>query len=160
MVGLLEDVSRSIPLGFVPDSRIVLLGEPPQTSADGFPRLDLDAERRLGRLLRALAAEQLLRSAQDISDGGLAVALAECCFVHQIGAHIEVDGDVALYSEDQGRAIVSCGAQQLERVLALASQHGVPAEAIGSTGGERLILGTSINVNVNELNAIWEGGLA
>jgi hypothetical protein len=55
---------------------------------------------------------------------------------------------------------VSCGAEQLHEVLALARQHGVRAEDIGSTGGEWLSIGTSINEHVPELKAVWEGGLA
>ena len=60
--------------------------------------------------VRALAARRLLRSAQDISDGGLAVALAECAMLGGVGATIEIQDrpEVALFSEDQGRAVVGC----------------------------------------------------
>jgi phosphoribosylformylglycinamidine synthase II len=161
MVGLLEDVTCAVPVGFVDDSRIVLLGEPAQSAvSDVFPRLDLGAEQKLGGLLRALAERRLLRSAQDISDGGLVVAIAECCFVNGIGARAEIDGDIELFSEDQGRAIVTCGEEQLDAVLALAGQRGVAARKVGTTGGERLVIGASLDHSVRELKAAWEGGLA
>src|SRR5579859_5399005 len=141
MVGLLEDVSLAISAAFAPGCSVILLGEAPrglgasEYAGDGaFPRFDLGAERRLGHLLRALARQRLLRSAQDVADGGLAVALAECALLGSTGASVHmladlqagtvpdvtqgdlqlraVSGDassrteVALFSEDQGRAVV------------------------------------------------------
>jgi phosphoribosylformylglycinamidine synthase subunit PurL len=149
------------------------LGAPPETlgaseyaaiihgDADGvFPKFNLDAERRLGTALRALAAQGLLRSAQDISDGGLAIALAECCFPSGIGARIDLDGDaeVVLWSEDQGRAIVTCRADDLDVVLRIARDEKVEAKRIGTTGGDRLEIGGWINASVEELRAVWEAG--
>jgi phosphoribosylformylglycinamidine synthase len=175
MVGLLEDVERRVPLGFVDDSRIVVLGEPPaalgaseywavleRDVGGAFPRFDLDAERRLGHALRELAARRLLRSAQDIGDGGLAIALAECCFVHGVGATLDVlDGplDVALFSEDQGRAVVTCAPTDEAALLEAARQHGVAARVVGWTGGDRLRLGRAIDASVAELRSAWEASL-
>jgi phosphoribosylformylglycinamidine synthase subunit PurL len=173
MVGLLDDVERSVPLGFFDGAVIVQLGAPPETlgaseyaaiihgDAGGvFPKFNLDAERRLGTALRALAAQGLLRSAQDISDGGLAIALAECCFPNGIGARIDLDGDaeVVLWSEDQGRAIVTCRAEDLDVVLRIARDEKVEAKRIGTTGGDRLEIGGWINASVEELRAVWEAG--
>jgi phosphoribosylformylglycinamidine synthase subunit PurL len=166
MVGLLADVTKAIPLGFVRDATIVLLGHPPtrlgasEYRARGdFPSFDLGAEVRLSRLLRALIAQRLLLSAQDVADGGLAIALAECCFVHEVGATVMLGGATDLFSEDQGRAVVTCRPSARDLVLRLSVEHEVPAAAVGVTGGDRLRLGDSLNERVLDLKAIWQAGL-
>jgi phosphoribosylformylglycinamidine synthase len=166
MVGLLEDVTRAVRLGFPTGCRIVLLGRAPERLSASelwpegpFPYLDLDQERRLGDLLRALAARRLIGSAQDVSDGGLAVALAECCFASGVGAHLQPTTQAELFSEDQGRAIVACCDEEVADVLQLATHHGVPAEPIGWTGGGRLIVDDSIDTPLEELRREWEAGL-
>jgi phosphoribosylformylglycinamidine synthase len=166
MVGLLEDVSTAVPTGFSANTTIIILGTQPselgasEYAGDGtFPRFDLDAERRLGQLLRVLAARRLLRSAQDVADGGLAVALAECALVGGIGAALDgtnVD-ELQLFSEDQGRAIVTCQPEDLAAVLAQAAEHGVAAQTAGATGGSLLEIGDALNVSMDALRTAWEG---
>jgi phosphoribosylformylglycinamidine synthase len=159
MVGLLEDVSLAVPLGFVQNATVVLLGEPATPwSAARFPRFDLQAEVRLARLLRGLIGERLLLSAHDVSDGGLAIALAECCFASDVG--VTCEGATDLFSEDQGRAVVSCRPMYVESVLRMAAAHGVEAAAIGRAGGERMILGDVVDELVHDLKGIWEAGVA
>jgi phosphoribosylformylglycinamidine synthase subunit PurL len=166
MVGLLEDVTRAVRLGFPPGCRIVLLGRRPEQLSAGelvangpFPWLDLTAERHLDNLLRALAARRLIGSAQDVSDGGLGVAVAECGFASGVGARVRPMTEAELFSEDQGRAVVTCCDEEVSDILQLASQHEVPAEPIGWTGGERLIIGDAIDAPLDELRHIWESGL-
>jgi phosphoribosylformylglycinamidine synthase subunit PurL len=157
MVGLLEDVSTAIPIAFTEHATIVLLGEPGGPPGPAFPRFDLDAEVRLTRLLRELIAQRLLLSAQDVSDGGLAIALAECCFVRGVGAQVDVDA--AWFSEDQGRAVVSCRAGATDHVLQLAVRHDVAAAVIGRVTGDRLRLGHAVDEAVADLKTIWEAGV-
>ncbi|TMF01960.1 MAG: phosphoribosylformylglycinamidine synthase subunit PurL, partial [Chloroflexi bacterium] len=149
MVGLLEDVSLAVPTGFRPGCALVLLGNLPidigasEYAGEGaFPTLDLAAELRLGQLLRALAARRLLCSAQDLSDGGLAVAIAESVLLGGTGATLTVDGqpEIGLFSEDQGRAIVTCQPEAAGTVRSLAERYGVVATVVGETGGDRLIV--------------------
>jgi phosphoribosylformylglycinamidine synthase len=166
MVGLLDDVSRSVGAGFRgPGDVVVLLGEPPRALSAGeylgdgpFPRLELEAERRLCALLRELIGDGLLRSAQDVSDGGLAVALAECALLGDLGATLQLGeaSEVQLFSEDQGRAVVTCAPERVAAVLRRAAAHGVPAEAVGHTGGDRLRIGTAIDQRLDELRRAWE----
>jgi phosphoribosylformylglycinamidine synthase subunit PurL len=165
MVGLLEEVGRAVPAGFVPMTQIVLLGEPPNSVGAGehagdqsFPRFDLEAEARLGRLLRELAACGLLRSAQDVADGGLAVALAECALIGGTGATLEVIGspEVMLFSEDQGRAVVTCWPEHVGEVFELAARHHVQASVGGTTGGFRLEIGDAISLGLDELREAWD----
>jgi len=166
MVGLLEDVSLAVPAAFSPGHSVILLGDPPSSlgaseyGGDGtFPRFDLRAERSLCTLLRELATQRLARSAQDIADGGLAIALAECALSGSTGASVHISGtsEVALFSEDQGRAVVTCRPEDVGRVLDLAATHRVAASVVGSTGGDRLKLGGAVSVSLDELRQAWEG---
>jgi len=111
------------------------------------PAIDLDAEKRLIDCLVALATEGVLESAHDISDGGLAVTLAESCFAglatrhsplatsSSLGANVNLRDDApaefALFSERGARAIVSLAPESLAAVLAIARQYGVAAREIG-----------------------------
>jgi phosphoribosylformylglycinamidine synthase II len=165
MVGLLDDVSLAVGAAFQSACTILLLGDPPdylgasEYAGDGqFPRFDLEAERRLGDVLRALVGRRLLRSAQDVADGGLAVALAECALLGNTGATVEVAGppEVVLFSEDQGRAIVSCDQRDSTVVVDLASAGGIAATKIGSTGGDRVRIGGVVDLSLAELRAAWD----
>jgi phosphoribosylformylglycinamidine synthase len=167
MVGLLEDVSLAVPTGFVPDSVVMILGRTPESLGASeylpenqrFPRFELDAERRLQTLLRDLAARRLLRSAQDVADGGLAVALAECAMLGGGGAILQLDQpsmEVALFSEDQGRAVVSCAREAVEAVIQLAGQHGVAATVIGTIGGTHLEVNDALRLSVDQLRQAWD----
>jgi phosphoribosylformylglycinamidine synthase subunit PurL len=133
-------------------------GDPP--SAELFPWFDLADERRLGACLRALAARRLLRSAQDVADGGLAIALAECALLGGCGATLHLDGspdtEVMLFSEDQGRAVVTCEPAHADALLALATEHGVATTVAGATGGERLVIDESIDLPLEALREAWD----
>jgi phosphoribosylformylglycinamidine synthase len=165
MVGLLEDVALVVPTAFGPGRAVVLLGEPPvalgagEYAGDGpFPRFDLASESRLAHLLRALAAERLLRSAQDVSAGGLAVALAECVLLGAAGATLQLSGppEVALFAEDQARAVVTCAHEDVPTVLRLAGSSGVPAAVAGETGGGRLRIDGLLDVSIERLRSAWD----
>jgi phosphoribosylformylglycinamidine (FGAM) synthase-like enzyme len=160
-------VTLTVPAGFVVNTRVILLGQPPTTLSAGeyrpdattFPRFVLEEERRLGDLLRDLASRRLLRSAQDVADGGLAVALAECALLGDTGATLQLPGgpEMMLFSEDQGRAVVTCLPDNVDEVLALAANRSVPATDVGSTGGDRLVIGDLVNVELARLRTAWEG---
>jgi phosphoribosylformylglycinamidine synthase len=111
------------------------------------PEIDLDAEVALQGLVLGLAREGLLQSAHDVSDGGMAATLAECCALgaEPVGAKVElpaeasaVDALAALFGEAPSRVVVSVAAGTKDRVLARAKDAGVPATILGSTGGDRL----------------------
>ena len=156
-VGLLEPWHRHAPSHFCePALAIVLLGETREElggsewlalrrgiEAGSPPVVDLDHEKRLHRLLEQGVAAGLIRSAHDVSDGGLAVALCECSFgAETIGAEVELAGslrpEVLLFGESTGRVVVSTSSPDV--LLAAAQESGVPAAAIGETGGERLCI--------------------
>jgi len=159
VVGLLEDASKALSSWFQHESDAVyLLGVTREDlggselvqalhgrAAGRPPRLDLGAEKRLHELMAEAAARDVLRSAHDPSDGGVAVALAECCFRgEQVGRGGRYDlppglrPDVLLFSETPSRMIVTT--RDDARLQELARRHGVPCARLGAVGGERLTL--------------------
>jgi phosphoribosylformylglycinamidine synthase len=120
VLGVIDDVRRRLPSAF-------LGGRP--------PAVDFARERALAALLQAAGTEGLLESAHDLSEGGLAQALVECCLGHDIGARVDLPPDVppfvALFSESTGRAIVSLPPTDEDRFLELSGAHGVPSTRLG-----------------------------
>jgi phosphoribosylformylglycinamidine synthase len=111
------------------------------------PEIDLDAEAALQGLDLGLAREGLLQSAHDVSDGGMAATIAECCTVgaEPLGAKVDlpaegsvVDALGALFGEAPSRVVVSVSAATKDGVLGRAKDAGVPAVVLGTTGGDRL----------------------
>jgi len=133
------------------------------------PAMDLAAEKRLIECLVALAGEGAILSAHDVSDGGLAVTLAESCFgTEGLAAEISLEGDepaeTALFGERGARAVVSLSPASLARVSAIAAQYKVNAQRIGTvTRGEFRIQHNGASVvsgDVNSLRKAWSESLA
>ncbi|MBI2777860.1 MAG: phosphoribosylformylglycinamidine synthase subunit PurL [Chloroflexi bacterium] len=196
VVGLLEDVELRIGPAFVAaDDVVLLVGEATPGLAgseyaalagaaaeDGPPSLDLDRERDLQAFARAAAARGLAASMQDVSGGGLAVALAECAMWGRIGAalrlHVSHSPAVDLFGESPSRLVVTTRPRHAPALELLARQHGLPVEAIGRTGGDRLVIELAgagatgaaeergsrvadpIDVALADLTHTWEHGLA
>jgi phosphoribosylformylglycinamidine synthase len=100
------------------------------------PALDMELEKRVQAAVREIAAAGLAESAHDVSDGGLAVALAECCLgTAGIGAQVDLDSDlrpeILAFHEGPSRILVSTS--QPAAVAAIALAHGVPAPVVGVT---------------------------
>lgn len=127
------------------------------------PRLDLGREARLAELLRVLAFNHWIVTAHDLSEGGLAVTLAESCFDRGIGVRLQVPlTPTALFSETQARAIVACAPEHLEGVLRAAEKAGVLAREVGETGGSELLVradGGEIRADVATLRQRWATAL-
>ncbi len=182
VVGLIEDATRVVSRTFKQaGDDIVLLGEgygelggsEYLKTIHGLvqgqpPDLDLGKERSLITLLTRAAAAGLLQSAHDCSDGGIAVTLAECAFdTQEIGLTVDLPqaGDDAstLFGESASRAVVSVTAANLQALLQLAAGLGVPAQAIGRTGGSRITMRVgghpSIDCTVAEAEQVWTHAL-
>jgi len=173
VLGVIDDVTRRTPSRFAePAQRVYVLGET-RDELDGSewahvvhghlggrpPRVDLAAEKALAGLLTAGVG--LLTSAHDLSEGGLAQALAEAAMVSGIGARVAVEGDpfVALFSESTARALVTVHREDGEALVRLAAEHGVPLTEIGVTGGDVLAVEGQFEVPVAELKAAWTATL-
>jgi phosphoribosylformylglycinamidine synthase len=167
VLGILDDASRVMKIGFRAAGDVILLldgaisangtqhAAPLQKAEQSFssseyakriggivagepPAIDLAAEKRLIDCLVALAAEGQVRSAHDVSDGGIAVTLAESCFAgtgSAKGASVKLDDEVpaelALFGERGARCVVSAAAENVGVVLATARQYGVEGREIG-----------------------------
>jgi phosphoribosylformylglycinamidine synthase len=108
------------------------------------PPLDLDAEADLHTLLAVLAERELIRSANDVSDGGIAVVLAQAGFPLEIGSTVEQEQSLmihplfGLFAEPASTMLVTAHPSQVAEIEDLADQYGYFAARIGSTGGDRL----------------------
>ncbi|WBB78144.1 phosphoribosylformylglycinamidine synthase subunit PurL [Micromonospora sp. WMMD882] len=187
VLGILDDVAERVPMGFDPrpageHDLIFLLGET-RTELSGSewawvthghlggvpPKVDLDAERALAELLAEAARVGHLRSAHDLSDGGLAQGLVEACLRRGVGAQVAVPERftggsmpfVYLFSESAGRALVSVPRGHEKAFTALAAERGVPVEPIGVTAptGAALEVRGQFQVGLDELRAAYTGTL-
>jgi len=191
MVGLVEDTRKLITPGFKNEGDVIaLLGESRGDLSPGeyahavlgrttaeiidhtdCPRVDLELERRLHDVLLRLASNCLLRSAHDCSDGGLAVAIAECCFSslnhNAVGADIDLPNgtglraDELLFGETPSRVVISFSPDSLERVRDATKE--LPFEIIGRVAGDDLTMkidgAEQLRSPVAELEAIWANAL-
>ena len=129
----------------------------------GTPTVDLTAEARLHEAVLRANDEGLLLSAHDCSDGGLAVALAECCLLGAYGfaGDIAIEGrlDAALFGEGQGRIVVSARTEAAERLQALAEEVGLPLTRLGTTTEDTTLRYGPIDADLADVREAWESGL-
>jgi phosphoribosylformylglycinamidine synthase len=133
------------------------------------PSLDLDAESDLHTLLAILAKRKLLCSACDVSDGGIAVALAQAAFTRNIGATIEQDPSLmvhplfGLFAEPASTLIVTTDPSNVSAIAKLAGEYSYMAARIGATGGNRLEISvygdTLVSAPLADLRKIWSSSL-
>jgi phosphoribosylformylglycinamidine synthase subunit PurL len=177
VLGVHDDVRRRLSIGFAAGSDgapIVLLG----STGDEFggsawaqvvhghvggrpPRVDLPAEQALAAVLADAAAAGVLTAAHDLSDGGLAVALAESCLRGGLGARVTLPGDpfTFLFSESAARAVVAVRPGAEAEFARLCAERGVPAETIGTVGGRDLDVADCFTVPLDELAGVHRGTL-
>jgi phosphoribosylformylglycinamidine synthase len=133
------------------------------------PSLDLDAESDLHTLLGVLAERKLMRSARDISDGGIAVALAQAAFANNIGAIVEQEPSLmvhplfGLFAEMASTVLISTDPSNISAIEKLAGEYSYLAARIGSTGGDKLEISVYsdalISAPLKELKTIWASAL-
>ncbi len=180
VVGLLDDLDKSARPGFQDDGDIlVLLGETREElggseylrTIHGLergrpPGIDLEREKGVQEVCREAIGRGLVRSAHDLSEGGLAVCAAECCLLSgkKIGCVIEIEDkirpDALLFSESQSRILVSTAAPLLPQLLKLAEERDIPARAIGQAAGKKLIIRQDgreiVSLPVEKLYETWK----
>lgn len=175
ILGVIEDVTRRTPSGFqAAGEHVFVLGETREELSGSEwahvvhghlgglpPQIDLGAERTLSTLLVEASRDSVVTSAHDLSDGGLAQALAESSFRNGVGVSVALPGDpfVALFSESAARAIVTVTTDNADRLVALAEKHGVAVTPIGQTGGDSIAVEGQFEVAVAELRAAWAATL-
>ena len=156
-VGLLRDWTKSATIAFKGSGDVILavgtrrghlgqslwLREVHGREEGPPPRVDLDAEKKAGDLVRTAILAGQLTAVHDVSDGGVAVTLAEMALAGNIGAMIDrkqpFDCAGSFFAEDQGVYVVTVDDAALLDFLAAAQDAGVEVEPLGRTGGKRLI---------------------
>ncbi len=190
MVGLIEPAERAMTQWFKQEGDAIILLGSTKDDLGGTeylkilhsreqgspPYLSLEAEKALHGCVLTLIREGRVQSAHDCSDGGLAVALAECCISgrdRSIGGVVKLRSphlrrDSLLFGESQSRVVLSVPDDQRKAVLKAAAEFGVPAEVIGTVGGDRLVIdvadarsgaGCNVNLGVAVLYDRWANSL-
>ncbi|MFQ5780750.1 MAG: phosphoribosylformylglycinamidine synthase subunit PurL [Nitrospiria bacterium] len=186
MVGLVEDVRKGLTAGFKGSGeKIVLIGETRDelggseylrtlhSQERGYPPiLHFEKEKGVHEVVLAAAGEELLTSAHDCSEGGLAAALAECCLLPSasVGAIITLEQtpirmDALLFSESQSRVIVTVKEDHLQRLQQLIEERSLPFSVLGVTGGTALEVRVRdcpdriIHLSLEEMREVYSKGL-
>src|SRR6266850_3606661 len=180
MVGIIEKIGRVITPWFKSAGDVVVMLGRTREELGGSeylqwlhgltrgtpPWIDLKMEQAVQRCCLEAIDQGILRSAHDISDGGLAVALAECCIGGpekplgvRVQAHEMIRADALLFSESQSRIIVSLKEEDMGRLQEIGTRHNVPVQQIGVVGGTRFSIQPLVQLPVEELKSIWSNGL-
>jgi phosphoribosylformylglycinamidine synthase subunit PurL len=195
VVGLLEDVATLVGPAFTRAGDVILLvglatpglgaseyARIAGTAAeDGPPALDLEREAAVQAFVRDAIGRGLVESAQDVSAGGFAVALAEAAIWGELGAHVRLpvtsSPAVDLFGESPSRLLLGARPEHVAELADLAAARDLPIEAIGTVGGDRLLVdlagagatgaaeergsrvADSIDVAVTDVRHAWQHGL-
>jgi phosphoribosylformylglycinamidine synthase II len=180
VVGIVEDVSRAVSPGFKnKGDAVVLLGEnKEELGASEYlkclfnkekglpPQIDLKEEKNVHELCLEAISRGIIESAHDVSEGGLAVCLAECSFLSpkKIGFALKLQdkirGDALLFGETQSRIVVTAKKQNVQKLLNLAKKRKVKAAVLGETKGERITIShlgqKIIDIPVDKAYRAWK----
>jgi phosphoribosylformylglycinamidine synthase len=187
MVGLVEPVERTCHSTFRAAGDVIALVGSLQGEVGGSeylsaelgeeagrpPALDLAREKAVQETVRRAIRAGLLSSAHDCSDGGLAVALAESCMMHEVPADgstpawigcavripFPVRKDFVLFGEDASRILVSLPKENAARFVELAQACGAPVIRLGAVGGDRLEIQGALSVPIEDLARAWRDGI-
>lgn len=176
MVGLVEDLNHITTSYFKDEGDIIyLLGEDKEelggseylkiihniVSGD-CPEIDLDKEKKLQESILSLIRNGLIKSAHDISEGGIVSALAECCIINQekqIGCEVEIPiksrVDFTLFSESQSRIIVSISNSNQKDFELKLSEAEIPFYKLGFVIGKSMIIKNVFEISLEELSDIY-----
>ena len=172
-VGLVDDVATTASLPFkAPGEDILLVGGAPEwlgrsawlsvvagREEGAPPPVDLTAERRNGEFVLSLIRGGRVSAVHDLSDGGLAVALAEMAMAGGIGASVEAEDGLShafFFGEDQARYVLTCPPGETAAIAGEAKRLDVPLARIGATGGESLKLGGAAPLGLAALVRAYE----
>ena len=184
MVGLVKDTDKIVTSWFQdPGDLVILLGGAIEEDIGGSeylktthgiidgepPSVDLHKEKRLAKMLIACASQSIIKSAHDISEGGLAVALAECCFNPDgtrgvLAKALDTNenslrSDLFLFSETQSRVITSINDENWRKIKEIAGDYSIPVLLIGVvTDDDRFCIENSVDMRISEVHDAWSGG--
>jgi phosphoribosylformylglycinamidine synthase subunit PurL len=181
MVGLVHDVDHITTQAFKAEGDVIFLLGVTKAEIGGSefqyavfnitegrpPEIDLATERLVQGAVLGAIQQGLVASAHDLSEGGLAAALAEACFDRGLGAQVEwtpnLRPDLALFSESQSRILLSSKPERADELANWLSEQGVPVQRLGKVGGDRLTIrvagNTAIDAAVAELREEWRNAI-
>ena len=174
MLGLVERMVRRPPgVGLVENGRLLLLGRPDATELAGsswadarghrggtMASLDYEAHATLAELLAVIVGEGLVEGVHDVSEGGLAVALAEMAVRSGVGFRVTgIGGHAGLFSEAPSRAVICARPEQAADVVRRAADAGVAATLLGGSGGDRLVLEGLVDVGLDVATRRWRDAI-
>ncbi len=176
MVGLVEDLNHITTSYFKDeDDLIYLLGEDKEELggseylkiihnkvAGDSPELNLNIEKKLQDTLLGLIRDGMIKSAHDISEGGIGAALAECCIINQdkqIGCEVEIPlksrKDFSLFSESQSRIIISVSQKTRTKLEEILKNQKLEFYYLGKVGGDKMLIKDYFKVSITELSDIY-----
>ena len=179
MLGLIEDLAHVRQSGFVDEGNfIILLGNlggcvggseylnliHGRVEGD-VPNIDLEYEKMVQDSVLEGIRQGVIKSAHDISDGGLAIALAECCIAggNNLGANIvisrKIRDDELLFGETQSAIIVTISESDLMRIEEVSGKFQIPCETIGKVSGNSLSINSFFDIAVSKMRKIYESAL-
>ncbi len=180
MVGVLEDYGRRLGAGLRNEGDFVVLVGSSHNDLGGSeylkvehglvagrpPALDLTRERAVNKLVLNAARAGMVRSAHDCSDGGMLVALAECCLLGGIGVRCPplrpeapVGLDAAFFGESPSRFILSVPSRAMPELQTLARRHHVEISLLGLAGGDTMEFEGQFKLSLLDMRQAWDGGL-
>jgi phosphoribosylformylglycinamidine synthase II len=180
MVGLIDDYAKRLSAGLRAEGDFVLLIGSSHNDLGGSeylkvehdvvagrpPALDLARERAIHRLVLAAADNGLLHSAHDCAEGGMLVALAECCLLGGIGVRCPairpeapLRMDAAFFGESPSRFIVSLPSRAMPELQSLARRHHVEISLLGLAGGETIEFEGQFRLALADIRQAWEGDI-
>jgi len=177
MVGLLDDINQVIPSSLQEDENLIFLlgktrGELNGSEYEAYiwgkeegfpPEVDLALESKTGRTILQANQKGLLNSAQDLAEGGLGLAIAEMAVRGNRGAKIELPGKlpafVELFSESQGRYLVTCSAENRVELEKLFKNNEINCVCLGIVQGSSLKFNGYFEASIKEMENAWRGCL-
>ncbi|WJH36788.1 phosphoribosylformylglycinamidine synthase subunit PurL [Paenibacillus sp. CC-CFT747] len=181
MVGLVHDVDHITTQSFKREGDVILLAGETKAELGGSefqyvihgvtegrpPQIDLNVEKTLQEALLGAIQQGLVASAHDLSEGGLAAALAESCISGRIGAEVDFASDlrpdIALFSESQSRVLLSATPDKAEALQKHLADRGVPVVKLGTVGGKDLTATVNrkpaIRSSVDQLEKAWKDAI-
>jgi phosphoribosylformylglycinamidine synthase len=181
MVGVIDDYDKRLGAGLRTEGDFVLLIGSSHNDLGGSeylkvvhghvagrpPALDLTREKAAMRVVTSAAQSGYLHSAHDCADGGMLVALAECCLLGGMGVRCPglrpeppLRLDAAFFGESPSRFIVSVPSRAMPEMQSLARRHNVELSLLGLAGGDHLEFEGQLRVSLTDLRDAWEAMLA
>ncbi len=181
MVGLIEDMDHITTQSFKDGGDVILLLGETKAEIGGSeyqklqlgriegrpPQIDLELESRVQAVTLEAIKQGLVKSAHDLAEGGLAVAVAESCISGNVGAEVNLDvnlrPDLALFSETQSRILLSATSEKAEEIIKLAEAKGVAISKLGQVTGDQLTISvngqTVIDQPLSTAKAAWKDAI-